>query len=183
MAKKNKKKQLQHRSQEKRIVARRRFDLTMATIIMLFLAATLLCRGRNYELGVSDPIGYLYWLLLVPAYLPLEAIGLLTALLPIETSGFAGHEAVILGGCDLAMTIVIWIWVRLASNSRNLEFLTISRHFALIFLCWAVFQFLLLAVTQLWDHGGLSEPFHPHLHRAAATETAAAVKADTPPCR
>lgn len=181
MAKKSKKGPLLHRAQERRIGICRRFDLTVAGITLLFLAAALICNGRSYELGLPETSGYLYWLLLVPAYIPLEALGLLSMLLRIETESFTGSEALILGGCDIAMTVAIWLYVRLTSKKRNLEFLSIAWHFAMIFLCWGVLQFSLLGVSMLWEHGGLSRSFHPHLHRPAAPEPVTIVNESAAP--
>ena len=170
MSKKNKKKQLPRRGQEKRAAIRRRFDITMAGIALLFLVAVLLCHGQKYELGLPENSGYLYWLLLLPAYIPLEIVGLCALLPQLETGCFVGKEALVLGGCDLALVAVVWLIVRIASRHRNTEFILIAWHFAMIFFCWGLMQYSLLGVSLLWEHGGLSRPFHPHLHRPAAPE-------------
>ena len=155
------------RVKEKIRVSLRNFDLAMLGYILVVIACVLVGRSGEYDLGSSSLHGFALVFLLIPAYLMLEVLSLISCAGGFNWN-FSGLEAEILGGCDLLLALGVWIFVRLQGRNRGVPFISAARTFVLIFTFWGVFQLGCCGALWLWRNGGFSS-FNRHLLKESRT--------------
>lgn len=149
------------RIKEKTRISLRNFDLAMLGYLLVVIACVLVGRMGEYDLGSSSVHGFALVFLLIPAYLMLEVLSLINCLGGFNWD-FSGLEAEVLGGCDILLSIAIWIYVRWQGRERGVSFVSAARTFVLIFMFWGVFQLGCCGALWLWRNGGFSS-FNRHL--------------------
>ena len=158
------------RIKEKTRISLRNFDLAMLGYLLVVIACVLVGRMGEYDLGSSSVHGFALVFLLIPAYLMLEVLSIINCLGGFNWD-FSGLEAEVLGGCNILLSIAIWIYVRWQGRERGVPFVSAARTFVLIFMFWGVFQLGCCGALWLWRNGGFSS-FNRHLLNPK-TETAA----------
>ena len=160
------------RVKEKIRVALRKFDLAMLGYFLVVIAAVLVGRSGDYDLGSANLHGFALTFLLVPAYLILELLSLINCVGGFNWN-FSGFEAELLGICDLLLGGVVWLLVRMRGSSKGVSYINAARTFVLIIVGWGVFQLCCCGALWLWRNGGFSS-FNRHLAtKSAAVETPA----------
>ena len=154
------------RVKEKIRVALRKFDFAMIGYVLVVIAAVLVGRIGEYDLGSANWHGFALTFLLVPAYLILELLSLINCIGSFNWD-FAGSEAELLGICDLLLGGVVWMIVRLRGSGKGVSYINAARTFVLIIVFWGVFQLGCCAALWLWRNGGFSS-FNRHLENKSA---------------
>ena len=141
------------------------FSWAILGYILLVIVVVLVGRVGGYDLSRESANGFALWYLLLPAYLPLWIIGLFAWIFHLDvTAWFAGREAVMLGGIDIVMALIIWLSITIAAaRTRRSVIPHTARNFMRILIFWGLFQLACGAMFGLWEHGGLA-----FLHRGAA---------------
>ena len=157
------------RVKEKILDALRKFDLVMIAYMVTIIAAVLVGRCGDYDLGRANLNGFALCFLLIPAYLILELLSLINYIGGFNWS-CAGWEAELLGICDLLLGVAVWIFVRISGKNRGISFIRAAKMFVLIVVLWGVFQLGCTAALWLWQNGGFSS-FNRHLLKKSPVQT------------
>lgn len=153
--------------------ALRYFDRSCLFLLLVLLAAFLVCYGKPYELQAAVSHGHAVWFLLLVAYPVLGLLGLINVLLGTSDAPIVLYFTVrqpIFGLilADVVYLLLLWLILRRRGGGWfGPGGLHAAGNFVLIVACWGIFQLFLSGVMFLWNSGGLT-PFYPHDPPAAA---------------
>ena len=158
------------RQDEKLLRAWKEFSRAILGYAILVVIAVCIGRMGAYDLSRGSANGFALWFLLFPAYLPLWGAGVCAMAFNFDLNAwFAGREAIILGGIDAAMAVVIWLVITMISfRKRRAVIPHTARNFVRMLIFWGLFQLICGAMLGLWEHCGLSG-----LHRETQSEVTA----------
>lgn len=137
------------RGQEKMRLACKSFSWAMGGYLIMVVLAVFIARSGQYDLSRFSLNGFAYGFLLPPAYLPLLLLNLIGVNIP-----YTGNEALLLGGCDIALAATVWglvIW--LGWRRQSIKLVRSIRIFVLIMFYWGVIQLLCTGAAYLWQRG------------------------------
>ena len=164
--KKSKSGRLSKSAEAKQKKARSQWNRACLFLLLVLLAAFLVCWGRPYELQSAVNHGHALWFLLLTAYPFLGLLGLVNVLFGTVDTRFvqyftSGNPVLGLAAADAIYLLLVWLLIRW----RGVRWfgpggLKAAANLVLILAFWGVFQLFLTGLMFLWDAGGLT-PFHP----------------------
>ena len=158
------------RQDEKLLRSWKEFSRSILGYILLVAIAAVIGRTGAYDLSRGSVNGFALWFLLLPAYLPLWIAGAFAMTFKFNIDAwFAGREALLLGGIDAAMAVLVWLAITVISfRDRRAVIPHTARNFVRMLIFWGLFQLACGAMLGLWEHGGLAG-----LHRDAPAKVTA----------
>ena len=142
------------RGGEKMRRAVKQFNREMIIYIILVIIAVFcsMVGSGEYDLSSPNANGFSLIYLLLPAYLPLLIIGTICSIAGMPLTAVPGQEAVLLGVCDILLALNAWWIIRfIAAKKQSASLLRSARVFALIMICWGIFQIFCSVVDYLWQ--------------------------------
>ncbi|MDD2404461.1 MAG: hypothetical protein GX280_01435 [Lentisphaerae bacterium] len=149
--------------------ARRQWDVLCGLMALLIAVSTIICIGKDFELGEPNIHGFPLWFLLFCAYPFIWLISLFNITSGIEGSALVefiisyNYQGIALGIINLSGLVIIWLLVRFwFMHSFGSKWVKTSSVFMMMYVGWGVVQLIFYLMGILWGNGGF-ESLHAHL--------------------
>lgn len=162
-------------SDSKKLRAIELFNRRSLLLLLVIMAALVVCFNRPYELEASSIHGPALWFLHLTAWPLLFLPGVINNFswahnTPVMRYLIDENPALVLALLATLLLLVVWAIIRRYGLSWfGPGGLRAASHFMLIFACWGMLQLVICAVIVLKDTNSLI-PFHPVKNQASSAQ-------------